>query len=421
MRVDPLGGQPVSMSRVSPRGRVFGAVLLFVVLVVCACRVLIKTAWSGARLEDEGRLLYPAATLGIDYPEFGFMRRGLGGTLIHWSGLPQLSGTELFHVVSAALVAAVACRLVLSMRASVKERAVHVLVLIVVLLFWAEDPGRTDVAIAWLLGVIALAARAGRPVRAVLLLLVALAIHETGVIYGVPLAAVILMNAHRERGVARRGVSIAAGLLACTLVGYLFFDRFPHVDNAIVAATVRSRLPRSEVVDWALYFGLSGVRGVRTSICQNWVVDQNYALHVLSGLLVIGFATFILVGTDRRLWRDATLASLPPYLFLCLVANDMSRWTMLAVASVWIVSACRVRTTEDAGPRRFPASVLAVVVLLVFTHPRRPLLVSHAVYMPSPLIEALSVKLGRPSTPGVDEALRRCDPNWLEVLDARGR
>ena len=141
----------------------------------------------------------------------------------------------------------------------------------------------------------------------------------------------------------------------------------------------------------------------------------------MSALLVTGFASFILVRTERRLWRDAMLALLPPYDFLCLVANDMARWTMLAIINVWIVGACRTATTEHARRRPLLASLLAVAVLLVFTHPRRPFLLPYSVFFPSPLIQALSIKLGAPSTPGPDEVLRRCDPSWLEVLDARGR
>ncbi len=402
------------------RSRVLGTALVFVVLVACASRAFLAHAWHHVPLEAY-RLLYSAATLGFNYPDFGFVRRGLGGTLIHYSGLAQLAGTAAFHVASAALLAAVALRFVQRMHATTQERVVHLAVFAVALLFWAEDVGRTDMAVAAMAGLVALAVRAGRPLLAVLLLLVALAVHEDGVIFGAPLAAVLALDAHRKGRISGAALARAGAVLLCGLAAYLFLDRLPHADNATVAAAVRSRLPRDELVDWALYYGLAGMRGVRTSMCQNCVVDPNYALHVASGLFVIALATAILVGSEPRLRRDALLASLPPYLFLCLVANDLARWAMLAVMNVWFVSASRPAAERAPQRASFAAPLLAVALLLVATHPRRPFAIANTIFSPSPLLEAASIRLGGPATPDLGIVLPRCDPTWRDVLDTRTR
>jgi hypothetical protein len=175
-------------------------------------------------------------------------------------------------------------------------------------------------------------------------------------------------------------------------------------------------MPDIVLVDWALYFALAGARGVGTALCQNWIVNPNYALQVVCGVLVITAVVFILAGTHAPAWRRALAVALPPYVFLCLVANDTARWTMLACVNAWIVCACDTSLRESSQARSRAVMLVAIAALLVFTHPRRPLPVPMWMFSPSPLIEALSMRLGGPTTPFPDAVLARCDPNWREVV-----
>lgn len=394
---------------------------LFALLMLASTRLLVREAYRGWQVRESWELLYQAATLAVNYPEFGFVRRGLGGTLIYLSGLPQLTGTIVFHLLSAALVAGVGCALIAAHALERRAALLQAAVLLVLMLFWAEDAGRTDMAVAGCIGLACLAFVRGRPLLAAACLVVGLGVHESAFVYGLPLLLALGL-ADRRGWRLPRGRLLAAGLLiGAVAIGYAFFDHLPRADNAVVVATVRSRLGDHPLVDWAMYFALGGMRGVRTSICQNLEVDPNYALHVVSGLVVIAVGIFALLGSDRRRWGLALLAALPPYLFLSAVANDLSRWSWLACFNVWLL-AVTGPAPAAARPRRWLlVHLLAALALLLLAHPRRPVAISGRIYSPSPLIEALSIRLGGPVTPGPQVFLPACDPRWAEVLSERRR
>ncbi|MEO6746514.1 MAG: hypothetical protein ABIS28_13000, partial [Caldimonas sp.] len=330
------------------RGR-WTALALWLLLVGLSTRLLVSAWRRHVLLTDESPLLYHAATLGFNYVDFGFVRRGLGGTLLHLFGENWLRGAAIFHVLSAAAVAAAACVLFARIVRPWPERAAFAVLLIALMMRWAEDPGRTDIAVAALLGVAALAVLAGRPIAAALAVAVGLFVHETGFVFGLPLLAGLWLDQGRWRAIKLRGRVGVAAVLGLALLLYLMFDRLARADAQTMVEVVRSHFPRHDYVDWAIYFAVGGARGVQTSLCQN-AGDPTYALHVGSGLLVIGLFVAILKRPGAPGWPALLLVSLPPFLFLSVVANDISRWTVLAAFNIWLL--CAAGSARDAAAGR---------------------------------------------------------------------
>ena len=449
------------------------ALALWLLLVALSTRLLVSAWQRHVLTTDESPLLYHAATLGFNYVDFGFVRRGLAGTLLHLFGANWLRGAAIFHVLSAAAVAAGACTLFARLVRPWPERAAFALLLIALMLRWAEDPGRTDIAVAALLCAAALAVLAARPVLAALAVAVALFVHETGFVFGLPLLAGLWLDQGRWRTLGRRSVVGVGAVLGLALLLYLAFDRLPRADARTMVDVVRSHFPPHTYVDWAIYFAISGVRGVHTSLCQN-AGDPTYALHVGGGLLVIALCIAILRRRGAPGWPALLLVSLPPFLFLSVVANDISRWAVLAAFNVWLLAAAlpgaglrasglqstRLGGTalererpEDAGShgaRRGDAAargeagegatvqgvasaapldhgqaatgrtqwwrVALAVLVIPLIHPKTwP--IEDPIFAPTPVLERLARRLGGPATPRFAEVLERCDPGWRNVLD----
>jgi hypothetical protein len=384
-------------------------------------RLLVRGAVNDWPVTDDWTLLYQAATLGFNYPEFGFVRRGLGGTIVRMTGLSQIGGTIAFHVLSAAFVSATSCAVLGRMAGGVHRKVVYGFMLLIFMAFWAEDAGRTDMAVAGCIAMATLQLLKHRAVPAALWLTVGLLFHENGFIFGLPLMLALCFLEPRAVRLAPRSLQLAGALIVLVCVGYLLIDHLPHADAATMAASVRSRLPSHVTVDWAIYFAISGTRGVKTSICQSWVVNNNYFLHLVSGLIVITLATFTLAGRDRCIWRQALCAALPPFLFLFVVANDMARWSTLACFNAWLVANLHPSDRRWNRGSVFALHVACACALLLLTHPKRPFSIVGPIYSPSPLIEALWVRAGGSPTPHISVALAKCDPNWREVLTPPSR
>ncbi len=394
------------------------APVLFVILVAVSCRVPLEAFSKHLIRSHYPPLIYQAATLGFNFFQFGFVRRGLGGSIAYLLGPNLLYATAFFHVLSAIWVAALVCWLLSRIAAPPPVLAPFALILVDLMLFWAEDGGRTDMAVAGLLALSAIAVTHTRPVLACLCVAVGLAIHEISFIFGLPLLAALFLGQRRFRTISIRVVVGAAAVILSALLLYVSLDLPSHADSKTMVATIRSELPRSIQVEWALYYALSGVRGVRTSLCQN-VIDPNHILHALGAGVLVLLSTFALAGRRLSVWMLALLASLPSFLFLWSVANDMSRWATLSLFNVWLVCACRpVDEGEDVD--RLTWARVASAALVLPPHYPKAVWVDYPIYTPSPLIENIVRKLGGPQTPNVEVALTRCDPSWRTVLSDRG-
>lgn len=390
---------------------------LAVILVVATTRLLAASAWRGDLFGPWSPLQYQAATLGFNYFEFGFTRRGLGGSIAHLLSDDILVATVLFHVLSATAVAGTALLFLSRLQAAPVTQAVYAFVMLAMMLRWGEDPGRTDMAIAALLGAAAWALSRGKLVAACALLCVGLFIHENSLIFGLPLLAALVWR-YGPSAFPKHAWWAAAAVFAVTLAAYVATLSLAHPALHAMAEIVRQKFERpSVVVDWAIYFALSGARGVRTSMCQN-INDPSYWVHPTGGLVVLVVAALALIRKPRSEWPAIALAALPPFLFLSVVANDHARWTILASFNIWLV----LVSTGKPGASHLSGwmTTAAAVAFLLLTHPK-PARVQYAIYAGSPLIEKVAGKLGGSRTPGIEEALVRCDPTWQSVLEASAR
>jgi len=412
----PTPEAPASRSRLAAWG-------FFVLLVALSTRLLASAVWRGVLLTDESPLLYHAAAIGFSYFDVGFVRRGLAGSVVSLLGPDRLLGTAVFHVLCAAAVAGGAAILFLRLRLRLPAggRWVYVLLFVALMLRWAEDPGRTDLAVAALLVAAVLAFQAKQLVLSCLCLGLSLGVHETGLVYGLSLFAALLLDGARWRQVPRRTGAAGLLVLAAFVALYLLLGMLPHADVPTMVSVVRSRFPTNEYVDWAIYFAVSGSRGVRTSICQN-LGDPTYPLHLATGLGVIAIFIALLRNRARPSLPAALLAAVPPFLFMSAVANDLSRWTMLAALNVWLlsaVSACDLAEDADGADRRpWRRAALRIgtaMLVIPLIHPKT-WRIQDPIFSPVPVIDHALQEVGGPRTPRFRVALARCDADWRSVL-----
>ena len=233
------------------------------------------------------------------------------------------------------------------------ERAAFALLLVALMMRWAEDPGRTDIAVAALLGVAALAFLAGRPVAAALAVAVGLFVHETGFVFGLPLLAGLWLDQGRWRAIGRRTAWRGAVLAprAAALPRASTGCRAPTRDDGrrSCAATFRARIRRLGDL----------LRGQRRARRADLAVPERRRPDLCA-------ARRRRAARDRALHRDperrgppgwpaALLVSVPPFLFLSVVANDISRWAVLAAFNVWLLCASARASRRPHRLRRPPA------------------------------------------------------------------
>lgn len=400
----------------TPRETRLAGAGLFAVLLAVSARLLASALHRHVLTTDESPLLYHAATLGFDYFEFGFIRRGLGGSLVSLLGHDRLIATALFHLLSAVGLATAAIWLLGRRPTSAANWLVPALLVVALMGRWGEDPGRTDLCIAALLGGAAAGVARRRFVAAFACVAVGLAVHENGLVFGAPLLLALLLDARRRAPLPRRPIAFGLVVLVAALGAYLLLPVLPHADRATMVSVVRSRFPLHEYVDWAIYFAVSGPRGVATSICQN-LGDPTYGLHIVSGLGVIALFDTLLRSARSPSRAVVFLASVPPFLFLCGVANDLSRWTVLAALNVWLLHAV-VPRADAAAERRVPKWQVVLAGLTIALVHSKTWPIADPIFAPVPVLDRVVRQLGGPTTPRFAAALQRCDPTWREVLNA---
>ena len=408
----------------STRGRRWVHAVLFVVLLVLSLRLIAGAVHRHILLTEASPLLYQAAALGFNYFDFGLIRRGLGGSVVWLIGGNLLAATAVFHVLSAAGVAAVVVWFFKRLQTPWPQRLVFALLAIALMMRWAEDAGRTDMAVAALLGLAMIAVVRGRPALAALAVAIGLAVHETSFAYGTALLAGAWLDHGRWRSLKKPAVATASAILVAAIGIYIVLPYLPHADTQTMVEAVRSRLPQHEVVDWAIYFAISGQRGLRAAVCQN-ALDPAYALHLATGLMVIGVFATLLKDRCGAGWPALLLVSVPPFLFLSIVATDISRWMVLAAFNVWLLAAAGSSEAQRALPdtARSPRAasgwmrIAAAVVVAALIHPKA-WRIEDPIFAPTPTIDRLVAELGGPRTTRLVTAPGRCDRAWRGVLDA---
>jgi hypothetical protein len=138
-------------------------------------------------------------------------------------------------------------------------------------------------------------------------------------------------------------------------------------------------------------------------------------MHVAGGLLLVALTTMALGWNLRREVALTALAAVPPFIFLAIVTNDISRWAMLAMFNVWLLHAVAHRR-EGRRTITEREALLVAVALLVLTSNQLGTWPT-PIYSPSPVLERIAVRLLRTSpTPNVEYALQRCDPAWHDFV-----
>jgi len=113
--------------------------------------------------------------------------------------------------------------------------------------------------------------------------------HQTAIIYGLPLVVALALRDRQYRSLPLAKYVTASLILLIAVAVYIFTDKFPHASANTIISTIRNQLPKDELVDMALYFSLSGIRGVRTAMCHN-AHDPAYAVHLIEACILIALA-----------------------------------------------------------------------------------------------------------------------------------
>lgn len=361
--------------------------------------------------------LYQRATLAFNYFELGPIRRGLGGSIVHLLGRDLLVGSTVFFYATAAAVVIGTSILFARLNLPLPSRVPFIVVAAAIMCRWAEDIGRSDMAIAAILVAATLALQHRRPVLAALAIGMSLFIHELGFIFGLPLLAVLFL---RHCGLPVDASTRWKVLLVLALAGgiYLLMGTLPVASLQDTVRIVRDKLPPSDNVDWAIFIAVSGARGLALNLCQNRI-DPSYPVHVAGGLLLILLTGWALERGSKHEWLAIAVAAVLPFLFLCVIANDMARWAGLACFNLWLVA-----VSSDAPLRPSAVSrllpVVAAFAVLVFMEAdvdRSDTLI----HKPSPLLERAVRYFTHAPTTRFAEVLERCDPTWRSLLDDPAR
>lgn len=394
---------------IGPQARVIRAAVLFVLIMTVALLPPILFVLTHAPL---GMSLYNAAGLGINYFQFGFMRRALGGSIAHLLNRDLWMSVLLFYVVSATLFSAIACYIFASLKRPNLVLVAYALVAIELMAFWRADIGRTDLFIAALCALAGFCVSQGRLVLASVIVCLGLATHELGFICGLPIVFALSVAWRKERSFRSGQVIAASAVILFAAVGYVLADQLPHSSIRDVVETIRSELPRTRTVDGALYYALGGSHSLAAGMCVN-ANDANHLRYLLQAGLLIALCCAALAGRCWAAWLFALLASVPPFVFLWIVGHDMERWVMMSLAGVWIVLALLPTRTIDVQSSSAPLlRVICAVLVFALTYPgpfSEPF-----PRVTSPLLQRISDELGYPPPPAAH--IEFCDPNWLQEL-----
>jgi hypothetical protein len=106
--------------------------------------------------------------------------------------------------------------------------------------------------------------------------------------------------------------------------------------------------------------------------------------------------------------------SIPPFIFLWIVATDHARWVTLSMLNIWLLGVTDREPRKIEQPLNFLALACAALVLVL----HYPKIVGQSTLVsPSPMMERVANKFGIASAPSFAETMLSCDPNWREVLE----
>jgi hypothetical protein len=394
-----------------PQAQLYSFVISISLFVVLVAKFIYDVKKSRGNHLD-----YNIIWLAVNYFQFGAMRRALIGSVIYMSGVNLVTAAYLLYGISVILVLIFAYAFIKRVMEAGGNPFPFVLILGALLLFWSEDFGRTDILIAAILLAAALALIDGRIVLASLCLAIGFQVHEATAIYGLPLAAALLLQGNRYKNYTSTAWSLASTILFGGIAFYVAVSFMPRASNDFIVETISSRLPENFHIEsinsnFALFAMLGGIRAAVDSICIVSPSIHHY-LNPFVALLMVALALASMSGFRSSRWALSAIATVPSVVILWLTANDMGRWAALAIFNVWILCA-----SSDLEPMRavrrwawIRVAGAAVIIPLLF-----PLTIPlHFFYAyPSPLIEGAIEKLiGHPALRTFEE----CDPTWRASL-----
>ena len=280
---------------------------------------------------------------------------------------------------------------------------------------WSRDLVRTDLlvvaAIAWAV----LATLANRRGLAVVILLVGFLVHETALIFGLPLLFALNLQAYRRREL---GIGKCVALIAITVtsIAALYLAQSAlSAPASVVAARMLQRFPPQgspmtlDLRDAAIYFAVAGGRGIETAICYNLRISHQYYFMAALSFVVLAIYTLML-RLHKKPWATIVCVFLP-LIFMLAIANDTGRWLKLAVMNAWLFAAALQDTDSESAPLSPVTQMLGVACLVVLLA-----MGSTSVQEVNRFSRNLAVKLGMAMPGEPREWLDKCDPAWRKVL-----
>ena len=398
--------------------------VLAVLVGVCTLLLLLSSIiadWlrggtQGLRLAAYHLGAYNRTIIIPDFFEDGLVRRGLPGTIAHLISPDYVWGGVGFTIVSA-LYAAVpvgALTLHLARKATPARAAFLAAVFLLAphtLRAWAHDGGRTDVFVVGSLAWVALAGVHGRYRLAALAVVVGLFAHEAVVFYGVSLIGMMMWHDRQSGRLSTRealanAAVLGGGLLLAVAAQHAFSADPATVARRMVAVAPRFTVPLEATLrDIAIYFATAEGRGIRTAMCWNFIYNRQFL-----PLLALCLGTLALYCPILLMWRwrwTFVAVTVVPILLLSIVANDVGRWLMFAVANAWLMAVfVHARTPEPPGRTAYAVACIIFAALL-FTGTGNP-------FAPNYGSQRLVARLGFPP-PSFDGWMARCDPDWRDL------
>ncbi|WP_188517358.1 hypothetical protein [Alsobacter metallidurans] len=372
-------------------------------------------AWESIYL----RSVYSRTVISLDFFNDGFVRRGLGGTIANSLSSNWLHGAIAFMALSCVLLA-IAVSVILT-RLNWSQNFWDCLFLTGVICVspqtfkgCALDFARTDMLVASGIAFASAAVMFRRSLLALAIILLTSLVHETALIFGAPILAVLLINSCSVRQNAVYDLAIYAVLLTAGTVLIFLAQRYYSAPNAALVERMmragpdwvdHSALASKEI---ATYMFVTGLRGIRTAVCYNLQINQRYFMNTFLALLMI-FVYIPILNLTSRFTACLGVAFLP-VLFMIAIANDTGRWLQLGVLNLWIY-ASSLQARGVATPSRRGAYIVrsGLFIAVISIGATRYESINN---LSSWLGDALGLQLSDPLAPWLD----RCDPDWRAVV-----
>jgi hypothetical protein len=323
----------------------------------------------------------------------------------------------LFHIFSAAFLATaiiflVSKLLINARRSEVIAYSLFLLVSPYLFRTWNVDLVRTDMLVCGFIAWAAVAMVYARPYIAVIVLSLGSLVHETALIFGVPLVAALGFVAYQNSRLTRSAVTRSCALLLLVLafIGVMLHFSVSPDQVSTFASVVRTRFPTHNFVDYALYSYLSEWRGIRTSVCSNFLVSPRYWIYLPAIVLIIGIHLAAFGAQTRLSVLLFCAAAIVPAVGLSIIAIDLARWTSFGIFNVWLMAVTVPLIKPELLQPLHSGLWKRVAIIFAIS-----LLGNHPPFSPSSAIDKAADALGIAPTSFV-KMLDVCDPGWKNFL-----